>query len=227
VRDDVVELARDPDSLFRNRGSRLLLTLAFEIHGEPLERPLAVSAVADRATGQPGASEDHCDEKEVSERVLSCVGGDQRCDAERSDRRMTPLRVRPDRVGGDCERDGRGGRGLEHGHNVRDYRHGNREGEDGERRSPPPGEGERQDEADCGRERSFSRRVNVASEVARRVRRIDRPYLDLEEDGEAEGKRPVAVRPEKPRERHANDASAVVAPLRQPRERSLRLKDGA
>ena len=198
-----MELARDPDALFGDSCPRLLLPLALEVEGEPLEHPLALAPVPHRPTGQPGASENQRDEDEIPERELRRhVRGNHRSDPRYAEPRAHALGVRSDRVDGDAERDGRRSCGVEHGGEVRHHRRGDRDREDGERSPPPPRKREREDEAGHGSDCPFARREDVGSEIARRVRGIDRPHLDLEEHGETESERPVAVKPDEPRKRH-------------------------
>lgn len=154
--------------------------------------------------------------------MLGDGSGDQRSDTDGADRRATALRVRSDRVDGDDERHGAGGRSVDDGSEARHDRRCERDGEDGERSPPPPDERERERKADAGGDRPLRRRERFASSVAGG---INRPDLELHEDGQAESERPVAVNPDEPRERHAPDGSAVVTALPRPRERSPQPKD--
>jgi hypothetical protein len=65
VCDDIVELARDPNSLLRDRRASPLLALALRRQRPRLEVPLAEPAMADRATGQPRPADDE-EEEEVA-----------------------------------------------------------------------------------------------------------------------------------------------------------------
>jgi hypothetical protein len=58
VRDDVVELARDPDPLLRHRGSRLLLAFALGRQRPRLQVQLALATMPDRSTGEPRPAHD-------------------------------------------------------------------------------------------------------------------------------------------------------------------------
>ena len=83
VRDDVVQLARDPLPLLGHGRAGPLVLVALELDGAEGERAFPLAAQAHHHAGEPGAAEDQRPEDDVAPVERVAVVGDEGGDRER------------------------------------------------------------------------------------------------------------------------------------------------
>ena len=164
VRDDVVQLARDPHALARHRVALALGALALELLGARPQLGGQVRAAAAEAPQRPAAREEHDGEDDVAHRLVGAErrdDDDQHAHADEAGLRAAAGQVRADREGQDGDEDRGGGEVL--GRRVRERErdgHGADRGQRRQRRGAAPRHRRGQDRAQQqgGHERRLAHR---------------------------------------------------------------------